>query len=89
MRRLFTGSITCLKYLEEKLQNDLSVSYLMHWKVTVMPWNWNTLPSKNYPRSKLKDHIHCLNERLSKWLEVDSDSVMHECQSIQNHLCHQ
>ena len=42
-----------------------------------------------HPRSSCKDHSRCLEDRLSRWLEGDINSLLHESHSIQGSLHHQ
>ena len=37
------------------------------------------LLQRPHPRSKSKDHIQCLGDRMAKWQKGDIDSLLHEC----------
>ena len=50
------------------------------------------LLQRPHSRSRSKDHIRCLGDRMAKWQNGDIDSLLHECTTIQNRLnqrkCH-
>ena len=44
------------------------------------------LLQRPHPRSKVKNHIRVLEDRLMKWTKGDLESLLHECQTVQSRL---
>ena len=51
--------------------------------IMVMP---SLLLQRPHPKSKMKDHVRALEDRLSKWKKGDLASLLHEAQTIQDRL---
>ena len=41
---------------------------------------------KPYPGSKAKEHLKCIERRMTQWRDGDIDSLRQECLTIQQHL---
>lgn len=60
----------------------------MQWPRRVWPFQlW--FSRDPHPRSSAKDHTRCLEDRLSRWLEGNINSLLHEYRSIQCSLDYQ
>lgn len=46
------------------------------------------LLQRPHPKSGIKVHVRCLEDRLGRWKKGDIESLCHECLSIQSNLSH-
>ena len=72
-----------LSRLIEAYNDDTALEKIAMKAVVVMP---ALLLQKPHPRSKVKDHIRVLEDRLMKWRKGDLESLLHESQTVQSRL---